>query len=115
MLMDEMIKDAEQDILHNRLCAALAYRIAVERQSPPAIQKLAVASDIVHNIAKETFHSIAFSPTPSPSRASTRPGGDVATYRFRSRQLSTQEETCGDPLFRRLFSSLDDPGCVKLQ
>jgi hypothetical protein len=69
MLMGEMIritlgqlKDAEQDILHNRLCAALAYRIAVERQSPPAIQKLAVAADVVHNIAKEDKNAILSNP-----------------------------------------------------
>jgi hypothetical protein len=40
---------------------------------------------------------------------------DVVRYlaNFRSRQVSRQEETCGDPSLRRLFSSLRDPGCVK--
>lgn len=47
------MKDASQDILHNRVCAALAYKMAIDSRLPPAQTKVAVAADLLHNIAKE--------------------------------------------------------------
>jgi hypothetical protein len=69
VLMDEMIRvtssqlpDPAQDILHNRVCAALAYRMAVDQGSPARTQKLAAASDLLHNIAKEDKGSVLSDP-----------------------------------------------------
>jgi hypothetical protein len=69
VLMDEMVRvtssqlqDSTQDILHNRVCAALAYRMAVDQQSPARTQKLAAASDLLHNIAKEDKGSVLSDP-----------------------------------------------------
>jgi len=45
------LKDPEGDILHNRVCSALAYEMS--KKLPKEEQKLAVATDILHNIAKE--------------------------------------------------------------
>jgi hypothetical protein len=57
-LMDTMIgttvmqlKAPEADILHNRVCAALAYEMA--KALPKQERMLAVATDILHNISKE--------------------------------------------------------------
>jgi hypothetical protein len=65
VLMDEMIRvtsgqlqDPAQDILHNRVCAALAYHMAVDYKSPARTQKLAAATDLLHNIAKEDKASV---------------------------------------------------------
>ena len=59
-LMDVMIvtstrqlKDPTQDILHNRVCSALAHRMAMEMKLSPADRKLAIATDLLHNISKE--------------------------------------------------------------
>lgn len=59
-VMDEMIKttvlqlkEPEQDILHNRVCAALAYRMALDSKLPEGEQRLAVVTDLLHNITKE--------------------------------------------------------------
>jgi hypothetical protein len=48
-----MLKDPDQDILHNRVCAALAYKMAVDRKLPDSVRKLAPATDILHNITKD--------------------------------------------------------------
>lgn len=59
-LMDAMvetstrqIKDPSQDILHNRVCSALAQRMATDMKLRPADRKLAIATDLLHNISKE--------------------------------------------------------------
>lgn len=69
VLMDEMIRvtssqlqDPVQDILHNRVCAALAYRMAADQQSPARTQKLVAAADLLHNIAKEDKDSVLSNP-----------------------------------------------------
>ncbi len=66
-LMDEMVKttagqleEPEADILHNRVCSALAYRMA--KQLPKDVQKLAVATDLLHNISKEDKSAILTKP-----------------------------------------------------
>jgi len=55
-LMDIMIgttvaqlKDPEADILHNRVCSALAYEMS--KKLPESERRLAVATDILHNIS----------------------------------------------------------------
>ena len=66
-LMDTMIATAvrqlkapEGDILHNRVCSALAY----EMGKPLAVQerRLAVAADILHNISKEDKGAVLTDP-----------------------------------------------------
>jgi hypothetical protein len=59
-LMDIMVetsarqlKDPSQDILHNRVCAALAHRMAADMKLRPEDRKLAIATDLLHNISKE--------------------------------------------------------------
>lgn len=47
------IKDPSQDILHNRVCSALAQRMATDMKLPPADRRLAIATDLLHNISKE--------------------------------------------------------------
>ena len=59
-LMDAMIKnsqtllkDPDQDILHNRVCAALAYQMAVRDKKSGRLRMLAPAGDLLHNISKD--------------------------------------------------------------
>lgn len=59
-LMDAMVKNSEtrlkdpaQDILHNRVCAALAYTMAVDAKTPERVRMLAPATDLLHNISKD--------------------------------------------------------------
>lgn len=59
-LMDVMIKnsqtllqDPDQDILHNRVCAALAYQMAVSNKKSERLRMLAPAGDLLHNISKD--------------------------------------------------------------
>ena len=47
------LKDPSQDILHNRVCAALAQRMASDMKLRPAERKLAIVTDLLHNISKE--------------------------------------------------------------
>ncbi len=66
-LMDIMIdttvkqlKDPEADILHNRVCSALAYEMAKKLSN--AERKLAVVTDIFHNISKEDKAAVLTNP-----------------------------------------------------
>ena len=66
-LMDVMIrttvaqiKDPESDILHNRVCSALAYEMA--KKLSKAERKLAVVTDILHNISKEDKAAVLTNP-----------------------------------------------------
>lgn len=66
-LMDIMIsttvkqlKDPEADILHNRVCSALAYEMAKPLSNHE--RKLAVATDILHNISKEDKAAVLTNP-----------------------------------------------------
>ncbi|MRR37940.1 hypothetical protein EG829_25490 [bacterium] len=66
-LMDIMIgttvkqlKDPEADILHNRVCSALAYEMA--KKLTKAERKLAVVTDIFHNISKEDKVAVLTNP-----------------------------------------------------
>jgi hypothetical protein len=66
-LMDIMIrttvaqlKDPEADILHNRVCSALACEMAKKLSKPE--RKLAVATDILHNISKEDKAAVLTNP-----------------------------------------------------
>ncbi len=66
-LMDTMIatavqqlKDPDADILHNRVCAALAYEMA--KQLGKQERKLAIATDILHNISKEDKGAVLTNP-----------------------------------------------------
>ncbi|OPY91577.1 MAG: hypothetical protein A4E73_01920 [Syntrophaceae bacterium PtaU1.Bin231] len=66
-LMDVMIdttvkqlKDPEADILHNRVCSALAYEMAKTLNKQE--RKLAIATDILHNISKEDRGAVLTNP-----------------------------------------------------
>jgi hypothetical protein len=66
-LMDIMIgttvaqlKEPEADILHNRVCSALAYEMAKKLSREE--RKLAVATDILHNISKEDKAAVLTNP-----------------------------------------------------
>jgi len=66
-LMDIMIrttvaqlKAPEADILHNRVCSALAYEMAKPLSKPE--RKLAIATDILHNISKEDKAAVLTNP-----------------------------------------------------
>jgi len=66
-LMDVMIrttvaqlKDPESDILHNRVCSALAYEMA--KKLSKAERKLAVVTDLLHNISKEDKAAVLTNP-----------------------------------------------------
>lgn len=59
-LMDVMVetsarqlKNPSQDILHNRVCAALAHKMAADMKLRAANRKLAIVTDLLHNISKE--------------------------------------------------------------
>ncbi|MGH8661721.1 MAG: hypothetical protein ACREUB_08130 [Burkholderiales bacterium] len=59
-VMDRMVEasvrqmqDPTQDILHNRVCSALAYKMASDLKLKREEQKLAVLTDLLHNISKE--------------------------------------------------------------
>ena len=54
------LKDPEADILHNRVCSALAYEMA--KKLPKAERKLAVVTDILHNISKEDKGAVLTNP-----------------------------------------------------
>lgn len=56
------IKQPEQDILHNRICSALAYKMAVDTKLPKSDQKLAAITDILHNIDKEEKDAVLTNP-----------------------------------------------------
>ena len=54
------LKDPEADILHNRVCSALAYEMAAKLSKPE--RKLAVVTDILHNISKEDKAAVLTDP-----------------------------------------------------
>lgn len=54
----QQLKAPEQDILHNRICSALVYKMAVDNALSPGQQRLAVAGDLLHNISKEQKDSV---------------------------------------------------------
>jgi hypothetical protein len=56
------IKEPEQDILHNRICSALAYKMALDSKLAKADQRLAVITDILHNIDKEEKDAVLTNP-----------------------------------------------------
>ena len=47
------LEDPTQDIMHNRVCAALAYRMASDMDLPGNDRRLITAGDLLHNISKE--------------------------------------------------------------
>lgn len=68
-VMDRMIeitvrqlKEPEQDILHNRICSALTYKMALDSKLAKADQRLAVVTDILHNIDKEEKDAVLTNP-----------------------------------------------------
>jgi len=54
------LQNPSEDILHNRVCSALAYEMS--RELPPEKRKLAIATDILHNIAKEEKSAVLTDP-----------------------------------------------------
>lgn len=56
----KQLKDPGADILHNRVCSALAYEMAKPLSKPE--RKLAIATDILHNISKEDKAAVLTNP-----------------------------------------------------
>jgi len=54
------LQNPSEDILHNRVCSALAYEMS--KELPPEKRKLAIATDILHNIAKEEKTAVLTDP-----------------------------------------------------
>jgi hypothetical protein len=54
------IQNASEDILHNRVCSALAYEMS--KELPPEKRRLAIATDLLHNIAKEEKSAVLTDP-----------------------------------------------------
>ena len=58
----QQLKNPEQDILHNRVCSALVYKMAVDNKLSTKYQKLAIAGDLLHNISKEDKKDVLTDP-----------------------------------------------------
>jgi len=58
----DQMKEPEQDILHNRVCSAIAYWLAKGQGLSKEEQKFAVAGDLLHNISKEEKESVLTNP-----------------------------------------------------
>ena len=56
----EHIKDPDADILHNRVCSALAFQMA--KSLSKSVQNLAVVADLLHNISKEDKGAVLTAP-----------------------------------------------------
>jgi hypothetical protein len=56
----EQLKDPTSDILHNRVCSALAYEMAKPLSKQE--RKLAIGADILHNISKEDKAALLTNP-----------------------------------------------------
>jgi len=54
------LQNPSEDILHNRVCSALAYEMS--KGLPSEKRKLAIATDILHNIAKEEKTAVLTDP-----------------------------------------------------
>jgi hypothetical protein len=54
------LQNPSEDILHNRVCSALAYEMS--KGLPPEKRRLAIATDILHNIAKEEKSAVLTDP-----------------------------------------------------
>jgi len=54
------LQSPSEDILHNRVCSALAYEMS--KDLSPEKRKLAIATDILHNIAKEDKTAVLTDP-----------------------------------------------------
>ena len=55
---ERQLKEPGQDVLHNRVCAALVYQMSVDNKLPSSERRLALAGDLLHNISKEEQDSI---------------------------------------------------------
>jgi len=56
----DQLQNPSEDILHNRVCSALAYEMS--KELPPERRRLAIAADILHNIAKEEKTAVLTDP-----------------------------------------------------
>jgi hypothetical protein len=54
------LQNPSEDILHNRVCSALAYEMS--KELPPEKKRLAIATDLLHNIAKEEKSAVLTDP-----------------------------------------------------
>jgi hypothetical protein len=56
------LEDPAQDILHNRVCSAIAYQMASDLALPGNDRRLVVAGDLLHNIGKEDREQVLTDP-----------------------------------------------------
>lgn len=92
-----MLKDPDQDILHNRVCAAIAYKMAVDRNASAELRKLGPATDILHNIAKDNKKLVL---------------SDEAVFK-RVAELAADLKKSGK--FKQSPEFFSDPGILKLK
>ncbi len=59
---ERQVKDPVQDILHNRLCAAFVYQMALDQKLSDSDRRKALAGDLLHNIAKEEKEAVLTDP-----------------------------------------------------
>lgn len=58
----EQLENPEQEILHNRVCTALVYQMTSNGELSDADRRLALAGDLLHNIAKEDQDAVLTDP-----------------------------------------------------
>lgn len=61
-MTEQQLKNPVQDILHNRICSALVYKMAIDHNLPADQIRLAIAGDLLHNISKEDKASVLTNP-----------------------------------------------------
>ena len=58
----EQLENPDQEILHNRVCTALVYQMTAKGELSDTDRRLALAGDLLHNIAKEDASAVLTDP-----------------------------------------------------
>lgn len=103
-VMDAMIVETEQqlakpanDILHNRICTALVYQMAVKDNLPKADIRLSIAGDLLHNITKADKKSLMTDPEQQKALAADVAKLRAAGYLKNSPEFYTKPEAYSTP------------------
>lgn len=100
------LKDPGQDILHNRVCAALAYQMARVDGGPATTRRLSAVADLLHNIAKEEKGAVLSNP------AWLDPLASMATRLRAAGYLQGSEKYLASPDVLRLAKVADNQALV---
>jgi hypothetical protein len=93
----KQLKDPSQDILHNRVCAALAYHMAAEEKATAAVLKLSVVTDLLHNVAKEDKAAVLTDSAQRETLLSMVARLRKAGYMTRSPRFLAEDASLRDP------------------